>query len=196
MITGVFGLTGSGKSTFLAYCAQRALHGKKISIRGVSVQDHVKYDRVYSNYYINGCYQLDYNCLGKFNFENCLILIDEIMMYSDSRNYKNFSEELKYFYSHHRKYNIDVIYCSQSFSDCDIKIRNLTKHLLYCRRFGSFTLISPIRKQFGISNSQISETFELAPLISTKVLWGRRYFKYFDTMDGRRKFPEPQLELW
>ena len=72
MIQGVFGLPRSGKSTYLARLAKKGFK---------------KYERVYSNFYIKGCYQLDFDTLGKVEYKNCLILIDEISLFCDCRSY-------------------------------------------------------------------------------------------------------------
>ena len=61
MISGVFGLTGAGKSSFLAWCASRAQRGKRLHIGlsaagGVWLQDESSkaYDRIYSNFPLKG----------------------------------------------------------------------------------------------------------------------------------------------
>ena len=59
MISGVFGLTGAGKSSFLAWCADRAQRGRRLSVGfrfagGVSLQDERHYDRIYSNFPLFG----------------------------------------------------------------------------------------------------------------------------------------------
>ena len=63
MVQGVFGLPGSGKSTYLAKLAKKAFK---------------KYDRVYSNFYIDGCYKLDFDSLGLVDYSDCLIFRQSI----------------------------------------------------------------------------------------------------------------------
>ena len=55
MISTVFGLPGAGKSTFLAYVAQLALHGKPLEIGHypfwrVPLTAEARYQRVYCNF--------------------------------------------------------------------------------------------------------------------------------------------------
>ena len=95
MITCVFGLPGSGKSTLMAKMCKSALKGKR-------------YDKVYCNFYLKGAYPIEFKDLGVYNFENSLILIDEAMNEADSRGFKSFTAELKYFFSNHRHYGCDV----------------------------------------------------------------------------------------
>ena len=131
MITGVFGLPGVGKSTFLAFCADRANHGKDISLGfafwKTTLNSVKKYDKVFCNFPIRGTYQLNPSDIGSADFSNCLLLIDEIMLLYDSRDWKSFSEKVKTFMALHRHYGCDIIWCSQRFNDCDVKIRALTQ---------------------------------------------------------------------
>ena len=109
MISGIIGLPGSGKSTLLSYIAFRAVHGKSINFKGFRVQNF-KYKYIYTNFPCIGAYKLDFDLLGKADYNNCLMLCDEIQLLADCRNYKDFSEEFKEFFSMHRhdrqqKYN-------------------------------------------------------------------------------------------
>ena len=118
MVQGIFGLPGSGKSTYLAKIA------KKYQKKGI---------KVYSNFYIKGCYQLDFDDLGIHDYSDCCILIDEISLFADSRNWKNYSAPLRYYMACHRHYNAVIYYASQSYKDCDLRIRNITDTLYYIR---------------------------------------------------------------
>lgn len=126
MITQFIGVPGSGKTTALAWVARRAIRkpGCPISICGELVSSG--HSIVYTNFPFDGAYQLDYEKLGEYRFEDALILIDEITMFSDSRDFKNFSGALKFFYSQHRKFHLDIIIATQAYDDSDKKIRNLT----------------------------------------------------------------------
>ena len=84
MVEGIFGLPGQGKSTYLAKLAKKAIK-KKI--------------KVYSNFYIKGCYKLDFDDLGVHDYSDCLILIDEISLFCDCRSWKNFNADLVYFFT-------------------------------------------------------------------------------------------------
>ena len=80
MITGVFGLTGAGKSSFLSWCAMRAQKQRSIKVGlsiagGVSLQDlrSKEYTRIYSNFPILGCYPYDFNDLGVKDYHHYFI---------------------------------------------------------------------------------------------------------------------------
>lgn len=106
MISGVFGLPGSGKSLLLSYLAYRAVNGKSINIKGFHIQNF-KYARVYTNFPCDGAYKLDFETLGNAHYHDCLIMCDEIQLFADSRNFKNFGDNLKYFFSMHRHDKVD-----------------------------------------------------------------------------------------
>ena len=123
----VFGLPGSGKSTYLASLCK---HYTKKNIK------------VYSNYYISGAYTLDFSRLGIDDYSDCVLLIDEISLLCDGRDWKAFTPELKYFFTNHRHYNVDIIACSQGYeSDCDKRIRNCADSMYQISRFFSAFLV-------------------------------------------------------
>ncbi|AXF52231.1 MAG: ATPase [Inoviridae sp.] len=124
MISAFFGVPGVGKSLALAWVAKQAVLGKPVRICGRLICEQHK--RVFANFDCPGCYKFDFSMLGVYDFRDCVILIDEIMMYADARDFKRFSEDLKFFFSQHRKFNVDVVWTSQSYDDSDKKIRNLT----------------------------------------------------------------------
>lgn len=195
MISGVFGLTGSGKSTFLAWCANKALHDKPIYVgsfpQRTYLTDNNIYERVYTNFECPGCYKLDFEKLGKVEYSHCLILIDEIMLLCDSRNYMNFGENLKYFFSHHRKYNVDIIWCGQSYMDTDVKVRRLTKQ--YCfitsSRFQR-SKVMPIQKILEVNEfGQIVEGFSPASFWGSTFINRKSVYHLFDSMERRTLRP-------
>lgn len=179
MIEGVFGLPRSGKSTYLAYLARHAIrHGVK----------------VYSNYYIEGCYTLDFENLGKVDYSDCLMLIDEISLLADSRDWKSFNSDLKYFITNHGHYGVHIVYCSQSFRDCDVKIRNCTENLYQVTRsiFG-LSRIRRVSKVMGVSDGNFQEYYDVEGL--GKFIYRPKYYKFFDSF-VRRPLPPNNEVLW
>ena len=87
MITCYFGVPGCGKTSILACLAQREL--KRIR-KGKS-----PYKAVYSNFACKGCKSFPVRDLGFYKFSHSLILIDEITLDVDSRDFKTFSKGLK-----------------------------------------------------------------------------------------------------
>lgn len=199
MISGVFGLPGSGKSLFLGMIAQRAVQGKNINFHGLSLGSLKSYKYVYTNFSCEGCYKLDYDKLGIYNYENCLMLVDEIMLLSDSRDYKKFSDNLKLFYSEHRKSKCDFIYASQGYKDVDLKIRHRTEQYYYIESsVFEFSRVRRIDFFFDIINYDITEGFVFAPLATDFFFWRPNYYENIDSyelINGSYQ-QEPELIPW
>lgn len=184
MITCYFGLPGCGKSTMLTKIAVREL--KRIR-EGKSV-----YKRVLSNFYIKGCDILDYKQIGQVDMSGSLLLIDEITLYADSRDFKNFSQPLKEFFCLHRHYKVDIIYATQAYDRADKTIRDLTQELFYIRKAGPVSYAQIIYRKITITEDQeIKYGYTFATALQTltnlrqnlKFVWRPRYYKYFDSFD-------------
>lgn len=182
MITMVFGLPRQGKSTYLAYKAKKALCTKR---------GQKRYDRVYSNFDIAGCYPFKYEDLGKYMFENCLILFDEAGLEADSRKFKNFDDDTKYFFTNHGHYGVDIILASQGFDDVDKKIRNCTAEYYYVRKFLWWTAVLPIKQILTVDelSHQIVTGYKLRGLIFGKFIFRPSLYKWFDTHQRRQLLP-------
>lgn len=203
MISYVFGLPGSGKTTFLAWCASRALRGKSLSIGlpfagGCSLQTtHSRdYLNIYSNFPLLGAKPFDWEELGVFDYHDCLILVDEIMMLCDSRAWKTYPENIKYFMSHHRHYNIDFICCSQSYKDTDLRIRNLAQQFLLIENKGSYSRISPIHHYMDVTSRQIDDWYEKAAPLGCRFLRRKKLYSLFDSFSKKELKPLPDRSLW
>lgn len=126
MITCYFGCPGCGKTTTLAKVAykehKRMLNGKS------------PYKHIYSNIPIKYCESINVNDLCTFRTPHSLILLDEITLDVDSRDYKTFSNGLKEFFTLHRHDSVDIIYCCQDYSRVDKTIRDCTFDLWYINR--------------------------------------------------------------
>lgn len=200
MITGVFGLPGSGKSTFLCAIAQRAHEGKSLSFGGlfshVRFGSGIKYQNVYSNFPLPNCLKLDFETLGKFNYHHCLILIDEISLFCDSRNFKSFSEDLKFFFAMHRHYKIDIVWCSQSYMDCDIKIRRITPNYYFLEDFMfDRSIIRPINQFLDVHNYSISEGYYESTFLRCALLNRKKYYTAFDSFE-KKNLPDVPNVKW
>lgn len=177
MIKCVFGLPGAGKSTHMARECYRALkRGRK----------------VYCNFSLAGAFPIDFSDLGKYMFVDSLILIDEAMNEADSRDFKKFTDELKYFFSNHRHYGCDIIYYSQAYDDVDKKIRNNTQELYFIRKLGfGFSSCIPIYRTLDINEltHEICSGYKMGGLFSAKIFWRPRYYKMFDTHERKELLP-------
>ena len=179
MIYGIFGLPGSGKTTLLCKIAKKTMKtGKK----------------VFTNFPCKGCYKLDFQTLGKFNYCDCLLLIDEISLICDSRDWKNFNSDLRYFFTNHRHYNIDIYYCSQWFTDTDVKIRRMTEQLFYVERklLGLSMQFDVIRDIVTTENGEIADSYKFK---HGKLFFRPLYYKMFNSFSCK-ELPDFEPELW
>ena len=122
----VFGKKGSGKTTLMTK---------------LSIQYRKKGWQVYSDRELPGCYQFKTEDFGKVSFPpNALILVDEVGLVWDNRNFKSFPEHVKVYFKYQRQYRHVVYLFSQSF-DVDKKIRDMTDHLYIVQNFCNFLSI-------------------------------------------------------
>ena len=116
MISCYFGVPGCGKTTLLTKLAIK----EKKRLRK-------RYDNIYTiNFNCEGCVPLTWDDLGKYRFENSLILIDEITLLADNRDFKTFPKDILEFFVLHRHMGLDIVYATQNFENVDKKIRDLT----------------------------------------------------------------------
>lgn len=176
LISMGFGLPGSGKSLWLAYLADRASKGKKLKVGNYDLQ-HIPgmtYDRIYTNFSFPDAYIFDWDTLGHCNYENTLFLIDEVMMYADSRDFKTFDKYHKWFFSQARKMHVDVVITSQMYDDVDKKVRGIVENFYYIQDswIPGFSQVRPIESFFDIKDGQIRSGQQFSRLINCS--WFRR----------------------
>jgi hypothetical protein len=160
----VFGKKGSGKTTFLVKTAVRYIR------RGRPV---------YSTVYVPGAYLFDVNEVGRMSFpEGAVILVDEVGMVWDNRNFKRFREDVRDYFKLQRHYRHTVYLFSQTF-DIDVKLRNLTDTMYLCRCYmGWLSVARRIRRDIvlvhpeGESESRIADDLQFEPLLFS--LFGAR----------------------
>lgn len=199
MITGIFGLPGAGKSCFLAYLAQKAIKHEPLFVGHrpfwtVPLGECEHYERVFCNFPMIGAYKLNYEHLGMFDFSRSLVLIDEIASLANSRNWKGFGSEKVEFFTQHRHDYIDVIYCSQSYKNMDLTIRELTGQYMYIRKDGEYTLVTPIEKKIRVEPSMDDSYSLRARLCGTRIK-RKKYYHLFDSYVSK-ELPENPAESW
>lgn len=179
----VFANIGAGKTTYLAKRAKK--EQKKIK-RGKS-----KYDTIISNTPISGClYVPDIKkILNNSTPENTLYLLDEGELIWNNRKMKMTDKEIEYV-KLIRHYNSKMIIVSQSSDDIDITVRRIYTNLYLLNKYGSLTLIRPIRKFITIDKEteQIKDGYAFRSILSWGIMNRKRYYSMFDTMwvpDGR-----------
>ena len=128
------------------------------------------------------------------NVDADILLIDEISLICDSRDWKNFNSDLRYFFTNHGHYNVDIYYCSQWFTDTDIKIRRMTEQLYYIERkgFGLSMRFDVLRDVVTTDSGEISDTYKFK---HGRLFFRPFYYKMFDSF-SRKALPELQAELW
>lgn len=199
MITGMFGFPRAGKTTTLAYFSQRAIAGKPLFIGHgffrTYITEHTKYNKIFSTVPLPGCFQLDFDMLGHYNYHDCLIIIDEISHFCDCRDWKNFTSDLRYFFTMHGHYNVDIIYCGQNYKDCDKKITNMTMQLLKIQKRGGFTIITPMKAKECTVNGIPELRFVDAPPLGRTFIRRKKYYSLFDSFD-RKQLPDFEPVPW
>ena len=196
MVSGYFGLPGCGKSTFLTMIARKELRRIR---RGKS-----KYRHVLTNFYCEGCELIEYQDLGHFEIRDSLILLDEITLDADSRNFKQFDSFHKHFFLMHRHYNCDIIYFTQQYDGVDKKIRDITVNLFFIRRMGPFSIAKRIWRILDINEQskeivqgyRFSNFFELLFMFPFQLCFRPRWYKYFDSFCVPRGLPEYKYPRW
>lgn len=180
MIYEIAGLPRSGKTTALTMIAQRSLKGK--STAGIP-----SHDKVFTTFYCKGCYKLDFDDLKKYDFSDCLILIDEISLFADNRDYRSFDKDMIYFFKLHGHYKIDLVWCSQHFSDADKKIRDVTDTIFLCEPsvIPNVSILKKILHKYNIKN--LSDEYSLCPRSHWIYYRRRKYYKYFDSYEKKEK---------
>lgn len=186
MIKGYFGVPGCGKTTSLV---KTALKEQKRLIK--------RYKNIYTiNVQVSGCIPIQFEDLKKYKFENSLILIDEITMDADNREFKSFPREIRDFFILHRHLGVDIYYYTQNFEKVDKIIRVLTQELWYMTKsvvpiLKEFTLSTKIYRNIAINEFtsdlvygyRFSKGLEKIFASNIELVFRRKYYKYFDSYD-------------
>lgn len=140
----IFGKKGSGKTTTLTKIAIKA------SKKGIPV---------YSTVEIPGTNLFDVSEIGDKTFPpNSIVLIDEVGMIWDNRDYKNFKPNVRDFFKLQRQYKLTVYLFSQTF-DIDKKLRDLTDQMyLLTNVMRVFSVQRRIIKRITISHANENST--------------------------------------
>ncbi len=178
--TMIFGKKGSGKTSYMAKLALKYLK---------------KGYKVYSTTEIKGTYYFDPYDIGNYTFEpNSVVLIDEIGLIWNNRDYKNFQRQYMQWFKYQRQYFSHVYAFSQAF-DIDKSLRNLTDRIYLIQRIGKFSFLRLVTKKVGIStdrdgNGNLVDTYAYGSLLfTTKIIYLPRYYGLFNS------FNPPKLDI-
>lgn len=136
----VFGKKGSGKTTYLT----------KIALKNIRAGR-----KVYSTIYIPGCEMFNVSNIGNYTFpKGSVVLIDEVGMIWDNRDFKNFKPNVRDYFKFQRQYKNTVYLFSQTF-DVDLKLRNLTDEMYLLTNVGRvFSIARKINKKITIQKGE------------------------------------------
>lgn len=190
----VFGKKGSGKTTLMVRLAV----------------EYIKYGwSVYCTEPINvsGVRKFDVSMVGRKQFDNhSLVLIDEVGMIWDNRDFAKFPTEVRDWFKLQRHYKCKVYLFSQSF-DIDKKLRDLTDGLYLCStKLRVFSWAKRIHRSITLTKSEsdresrIAEDLEFDSIL-TWPFGGRiltfipKYAAYFDSHAVPTQFPMKYVEM-
>lgn len=186
-----FGLPGCGKTTWLTKLALDAVR------KGT-------YQNVYSNVGLNipGVTFIDNSCIGTYELENCLLLIDEATLFADNRAHKEFTKAQTAYFLLHRHRNADIVLFTQQWDGVDKKIRVITDRVYYIYKgvflghwFSScwrvpYGILFPDPKKTGEKLGEIVQGYSkpniFIRLFATKRIFRPAYYKYFDSWELER----------
>lgn len=172
----VFGKKGSGKSTYLVKIAQQHIK------RGWVVYTNME------ELFMPGVRHFEIQHLGDFVPESrSLLILDEVGMIWDNRDYKLFKSSVRDFFKLQRHYHVKVYMASQTF-DVDKKIRDLTDGMFLHQCYGRvFTVGKRITRKVVLTQStseaesRISEDLVMLPFWDWTYTYIPKWSKYFDS---------------
>ncbi len=170
----VMGKKGAGKTTYLTKQAINAVRKGQIVYSTVDIPFTVKIT------------DEDLKNFGRYKFkENSLILIDEVGMIWDNRDFKNFNKKTRDYFKLQRHYKNKIILFSQTF-DVDKKLRDLTDKMYLLTNLGAISILRPIHKKMTVAtdsdgNGTLTDTYEFGLPFEWQFLFLPRYFKFFNS---------------
>ena len=175
MIQGTFGLPGCGKTTLAAKKARSINKKIKRDERRVrrGKRPRCKYEHVLTNFECKNCFKIDFSDIGIYDIQNCAIILDEITVDADNRDYKNFKKSSVEGFVYHRHYDNDIFYYTQQWDAVDKKIRNLTQSLFYAKK----SMIFPF--SLFTRTKQIFRTIDINEF-TKEIVTGYRFPNFFE----------------
>ena len=176
--------------------------GKSLSMQK-DILKHLKRGwKVYadSNTNIKDVVMIDASKIYTYRFpRNSLIVIDEINLLWDNRDFKKFDKNIQDWFREQRKKGIKIIAYSQTF-DCDKKLRDLTDTLAIQRKFmrvwtvRRYYVKTPriISAEEARDTAKIADDYIKVPLLFRGVdfTYIPKYVKCYDTNEQKTSRPQ------
>jgi hypothetical protein len=173
-ITFIAGEIGAGKTCYSTKLAQKYIkNGWK----------------VFTNYNCRGCYVLEPERLINYCYpEKSVIILDEASLEHNSRNFAKISLKLIEYYKLSRHYKNKVILISQTFTDTDKQIRDLSDNVYFIRKVIHSLISMPVSVK-----GKLDIDHEGQPTVKYKI--GKvgvpfllpRYYKLFNSFDKPKR---------
>ena len=177
-VTMFVGLPGSGKTSIAA---------------SISYMCQKKNIPVWSNVPILGDKIYSWKThFGKFDMSNGVIILDEAGLDVDNRSWeKNFDKDKVQFLKLVRHYSTKLVVFSQTWNDCDIKIRSMVGKLFICRQslIPFVTVAIPVWRKIDVDEEthEFKEIYDkdgfIFRLFTCRRIFRPKYYKMFDSWD-------------
>lgn len=195
-VTMFVGLPGCGKTTFASAIVYKCLKKKR---------------RVLSNVPIKGA--LEYNFLDDFGlyeeFAECHCILDEAGIDANNRDWehtfsdKNKGKDKLDYLKKIRHFKSNLIVLSQTWNDCDIKIRQMTGLLYILKKsiIPGFTVAVPVFRKIDVDEEthEFKELYykdhPILRLFTSIHIFRPKYYKMFDSWE-RRTLPYKGLKFY
>lgn len=176
--------------------------GKSLSMQK-DILKHQKHGwKVYadSNTSLKNVTMIDASKIHTYSFpRNSLIVIDEINLLWDNRDFKKFDKNIQDWFREQRKKGIKIIAYSQTF-DCDKKLRDLTDRLAIQKKFmrvwtvRRYYVKTPriISAEEARDTAKIADDYIKVPLMfkGLDITYIPKYVKCYDTNEQKTSRPQ------
>lgn len=183
-----FGLPGAGKTTIAS----------KLVVDALKSGD---YKNVYGNIHMNipGYTYIPFDVVGKYQLEDCFVVIDEAAIECGNRDYKSFPKEKIALLMTHRHYRMTLVFFSQEPDGVDTKIRAITDQMYYLKKGAilgrwistvykiPYGIVWPSENSNGENLGKIVMGYMKPPLLTrlfAQRVYRPRYYKYFDSWEA------------
>ena len=174
IISIMFAPPGCGKSTTAAMMISKYTK-KKITC--------------YANFDCKGAIRIKWKDVGKYNFKNSVVFIDEAGIDVNNRKYMDMAIEQIEYLKKHRHYRCEMWFFSQSHEDIDVTVRRLAQNYYVVSRtmLNRFThrfYFKRAIKKIGIDKEtrQFVDYYDWV-LFSKYKFNGKKYWNMFDSFD-------------